>query len=92
MNPVVESGIIAGGAAVASSIVTSALALAITRTQVHATERAARSAFMAERQADLYVELGELAERMRAAAGVASEVALGKPPTHASPPALNDER
>jgi hypothetical protein len=92
MNPVVESGIIAGGAAVAASVVTSALALAITRIQVRAADRAARSAFMAERQAYLYVELGELAERMRAAAGVASEVALGEVPTHLPPPALADER
>lgn len=92
MSQVVEAGLIAGSAAVAASLITSFLALAITRTQVRAAERMARVAFMSERQADLYVELGELAERMRASADVASEIALGRPSSHPAPPPLSDER
>jgi len=88
----VEAGIIAGGAAVSASVVTSLLAVRITRIQALAAARAARASFMAARQADLYVELGELAERMRAAAGVAAELALGKTPVHPAPPPVSDER
>lgn len=84
MRPIVEAGLIGGGAAVVSSALTGIITFAITKRQVTSSEKMARSRFLQEHQANAYVLLADHIARAQARAIVVRDLAKGRPSTSLS--------